>query len=284
MLAPRLLPEKVLPELTPTVEAPPAQTTSGQQSAPSPQASAPEESGPQPSLSQAPSPSIVTAPTSTSPPPTRTAPRPEPVPTQQSTKSVVTALPPSSPTAVSVTPQKTSISGESPTPKTTVPSTLAPQATTKTEVTARRTSFLVAAVGTPNPWKSFWEGAQETSYSIKVAKRGAERLARLKPDARMETLSDSATVTSLMKDKALRQQRCRTGGFTALAIYTVRQPQVVISRTDSAYWPELSLILHDCKEGESSQSTSQLAPRNADRFPFDSDLSDSLDRQFKERL
>lgn len=145
-------------------------------------------------------------------------------------------------------------------------------------------TYLVAARGVPNSGKGFWENEKESAYSLKLAQRGMERLRRVVRDAKVETLGDPAAVAPLMDDQTTRQRRCASGGFNTLAVFTVAQPTVVISRVESAYWPEMTLLIHDCGDGTSRREVRQLSPRNADRFPFESDLVDHLDRAFRDRL
>lgn len=277
MLAPRLLPEQLKPE------------------APAPevvQAPAPAPASPIPDVPPAPSPTVpdtpvtapapashktaVSAPTQPTTPRTARAsaplpvqPEPAPRPTAPATKPITKpadSTPPASPLPTAMAPAAT------PAPVRAVP------ATPKFPV------YLVAGRGSPDKWKSFWENEEADAYSQKLVRRGAERLRRIGGEGRAETLTDQSSVSSLMDNNALRQQRCSSGGLTALAIFTVAPPLVVISRVESAYWPELTLVIHDCRDGTSRREVRQLAPRNTDRFPFESDLVDNLDRILKDRL
>lgn len=281
MLAPRLLPEQLKPEppAPEVVQAPapgPAAPIPDAPSAPSP--TVPDT----PATAPAPASHKTAAPAPTQPAPPRTArasaplpaqPEPAPRPSGAATKPITKpfakpadSTPPSSPLPTATAPAAT------PAPVRAAP------ATPKAPV------YLVAARGSPDKWKGFWENEEAEAYSQKLVRRGAERLRRIGGEGRAETLSDQSSVSSLMDNNTLRQERCKVGGFSSLAIFTVAPPQVVISRVESAYWPELTLVIHDCRDGTARREVRQLAPRNTDRFPFESDLVDYLDRIFKDRL
>jgi hypothetical protein len=144
--------------------------------------------------------------------------------------------------------------------------------------------YLVAALGTPNRWKRFWDDEQESSYSLKLTEVARERLRRHVRNGQVDTLSNASAVATLMQNEITRQRRCEAGSFTALLLFTVAQPQVVISSVESAYWPELTVQLYPCHGDSARRETHQLAPRGTDRFPFEAELSEHLDRILRDRL
>lgn len=288
MLVPRFVPEPMKPQFTPpsadvapqAPPTPPATTSSVPPPAPVPVPTS------TPTQTPAPDPAPTPAPV----PKPATAPKPSPAP-QTGTTSAPAARPASPRPTPPVVPVKP-VTEARPQTQPAIQLKPAPQAaesapapgTPSAAPAAPTPRYLVAALGTPNPWKSFWDKEEEAGYSLKLARTARERLRRHVRDAQVEALSEASGVTPLMQDEVTRRRRCEAGGFTALVVFTVAQPQVVISSVESAFWPELVLLHHDCQDGQARRETRQLAPRVGDRYPFETELAEHLDRQFRERL
>jgi hypothetical protein len=284
MLAPRLLPEPTAPEADekPVVVA----TAPVPEAAPTLAPAAPQE---KPSSVPAVT-STPTAPAAPKPQPTSVATDPAPAPTPPVSRPAPKPLPKPIPTPIPKPQFHAPVIKPTPTPPARAPApSMAPRVTPSNEPATpvpqarppTAPAYLVAALGTPNVWKDFWANEKQADYSRKLAERAAERLRRVARDANVETLSGSGAST-LMDNATTRQRRCQAGGFAVLVVIAVVQPDVVISNIDSAYWPELTLLLHDCKDGTVRRELKQLAPRNADRFPFETELVENLDRALRD--
>lgn len=283
MLAPKLLPEPDEAVDTHQEQAVVEKSTpAGQAESPRQAASTPE---PTPVPAPAPTPAPAPAPT---PAPTLT---PEPAKPAQTGRPHVVIQPgaafkpvpmPAKPLPAPTPQMPVTVS---PRPGTPLDASAPVVATSPAVSASPAPAYYVAALGTPNRWKDFWAGeSSEADYSRKIAERGAERIRRIVTGAQVTLVSDASTVTTLMDNATTRARRCEAGGYRALVVFTVRQPDVVISTVDSAYWPELHLLVHDCQDTAAQRDRKQLAPRGGERFPFESDLTATLDRVLRDRL
>lgn len=270
MLAPRLMPGAAVPEPERKVAV-----------------------APPPPAATAATPPATPAAATAAVPPQRAHTKARPAPETRPEKRIAVASTSSQPAAMGLPRQPpTTVSAVTPAPiaAPAAPEAAGPQPTptqvTKIEMapTAAGPAYLVAALGSPDRWKRFWAGEDEAGYSLKLARRSAERLHRAARTAKVEVVSDRSGVTTLMSGNTPRQRRCEAGGLTGLAVLTVAPPTVAVSTVESAHWPELTLLLHDCKDGTARRQVWQLSPRGSDRFPFEGELVEDLDQAFRDQL
>lgn len=284
MLVPRFVPEPVIPEFPKPTASETAQAPAlSPAPAPQPPSAAPSSPPSVPAATPSPSSAATSGAGSTAASPPSVATRPVPS---------ASSAPAASPGQAKPVAQAKPVTQVRPTSTSPATARLAAQAVETAPAAGAHPAtppvagprYLVAALGTPNRWKRFWDDEQEAGYSLKLAQVARERLRRHVRDARVDTLSDASAVTTLMQNEVTRQRRCEAGGFTALLVFTVAQSQVVISSVESAYWPELAVQLHPCHGDAARRETHQLAPRGTDRFPFEADMTEHLDRMLRDHL
>ncbi len=142
---------------------------------------------------------------------------------------------------------------------------------------------------TPPPWiiavlargepsrRDFWAGESTQTYSAKMAALYGETLQELATAGVMvRARSSGESVLALMEGiPAARRQAC--DGTGAAVVYVAQaQEGFSISRTESAYWPELRLAVFPCDRDRLYTNRYGLSPRRGDAFPFAKDMGEAM--------
>ncbi len=133
--------------------------------------------------------------------------------------------------------------------------------------------------------RNFWSGLTASEYSQRMSSQFESVL--------REQTTEKITIQARPSEKAARdmavkqavaaiRRACEESGvdwvFAAHAEETF-----AISTADSAFWPELRMVAMRCGQGEPATAKFSLAPRQADSFPFSSEMRDAMRDFVKER-
>lgn len=134
----------------------------------------------------------------------------------------------------------------------------------------------VLARGEPSR-RDFWEGESTQTYSAKMATLFSDTLNELAAaGVTVRTRSGGESVSALMEGvPAARRQTCDSTGAAVVYVAQV-QEGFSISRTESAYWPELRLAVFPCDRDRLHTNRYGLSPRRGDVFPFAKDMGEAM--------
>ncbi len=126
--------------------------------------------------------------------------------------------------------------------------------------------------------RNFWSGLTASEYSQRMS---SQFESVLREQVTEKITVQARTSEKAAKDMAVKQavvairRACEESGvdwvFAAHAEETF-----AISSADSAFWPELRMIAMRCGQGEPAIAKFTLAPRQADSFPFSSEMRDAM--------
>jgi outer membrane biosynthesis protein TonB len=140
----------------------------------------------------------------------------------------------------------------------------------------------IIAVGEPT-FRGFWEGERRATLSAKIVGTYREAL-RESASGRVELSISTDSERDLRKlDQALREPSALCDSLRSEAVFVARleEPQS-FSRAESAFWPELQLTAITCSSGKQTRARANLSPMREDRYPFERNLAETMEKFARE--
>lgn len=137
-------------------------------------------------------------------------------------------------------------------------------------------TIAILARGEPSR-RDFWEGESVQTYSAKMATLYGDTLQDVvKAGITIKVRTGGEGIPAILEGAlAARRQACESTGAAVVYVAQAREG-FSISRTESAYWPELRLGAFPCDRDRLHVNRYSLSPRHGDAFPFAKDMGEAM--------